>query len=232
MIAIISPPGNTRYIVNSKISKSMEKVISKKIKKPFLVKIADRLVKDQQDLDELAVQLSLGKAEARDKFEEAKMKMRKRVWKITNAVSSEFEQGIDWVQSLKEKLSNLMGHLDKGRAETKETFKQQKQSILKGLDEVEKEMQKSPEASKLSRTFALASEKIKLQMEMLEKKLSAGKQELTKEFHEEMDKAMVKMHSIAVRLREKKEDAAEKLEEFKDELHESYDHLKKAVRSM
>ncbi len=53
--------------------------------KPILVKIADQLLKDQQELDSLAVQLSLGKAEAKDKFEEVKKQIRKSIqeFKIT-----------------------------------------------------------------------------------------------------------------------------------------------------
>ena len=203
-----------------------------KSKKPFLVKLADRLVKDQQELDELAVQLALGKAEVNDKFEEAKKKMKKRVRKVTATVSSKFEQNKEWVQSLQEKLSNLAGHLGKGKAETQATFNEQKTNILQGLNEVEHEIQKSPEVSKQSRSFAVASEKIKLQMDLFEKKLGAEKKELTKEFHEEMDKAKKKIHSIASRIKEKKDDVDLKLDHFSDELRESYDHLKKAIRSL
>jgi hypothetical protein len=210
----------------------MEDEISKKPKKPFLVKLADRLVKDQQELDELAVQLALGKAEANDKFEEAKKKMRKRVKKVTAAVSSKFEQNKEWVQSLKGKLANLTDHLGKGKAETPEMYEEQKTNILQGLTEVEHEIQKSPEASKLSRSFNVASEKIKLQMDLFEKKLGAGKKELTKEFHEEMDKAKKKIHAIAARIKEKKDDVDLKLDHFSDELRESYDHLKKAIKSL
>lgn len=209
----------------------MEDNTNKKEKRPFLVKIADRLVKDQQELDELAVQLSLGKAEARDKFEEAKKKMRKRVRKVTHALSQEFEEGKDWAVSLKDKLSKLTGHLDKGKPETQEMFVQQKKNILHGLDEVETEIQKSPDASKLSRSFNLASEKIKLQMDLFEKKLAAGKKELTKEFHEEMDEARKKMHAIAAKLKAKKEDVDDKLDDFGDDIRESYEHLKKAIKS-
>ena len=210
----------------------MEEEKSKKPKQPLLVRIADRLVKDQQELDELAVQISLGKAEVKDKFEESKKKMNKRVRKLTKAVSSEFEEGKEWVQSLQGKLSTLAGHLGKEKAETNEMFREQKQNILHGLDDVETEMQKNPEANKLFRRFTEASEKIKLQMDLFEKKIGAGKQELTREFHEEMGKAKEKIHSIAARIKEKKDDVDLKLDHFSDEIRESYEHLKKAIRSL
>lgn len=209
----------------------MEDNTDKKQKRPFLVKLADRLVKDQQELDELAVQLALGKAEAGDKFEKAKKQLNKRVHKVTTAISSEFEDGKEWVQSLKGKLSNLTGNLTQGKVENAEMFNEQRKTILQGLDEVEQEIDKSPDASKLSRSFQLASEKIKLQMELFEKKLASGKKELTTEFHEEMGEARQKMHAIAAKLREKKEDVDDKLDDLKEDMRDSYDHLKKAIKS-
>ena len=47
--------------------------------KPLLSRIAEQLVKDQQELDHLAVQLSLGKVEIKDKFEALKQKLKASV---------------------------------------------------------------------------------------------------------------------------------------------------------
>lgn len=210
----------------------MEEEKSKKPKKPFLVRIADRLVKDQQELDELAVQLALGKAEVKDKFEEAKKKMNKRVQKLSTKLSSEAKQDKEWVNSLKVKLAKLAGHLGKGKVETHPMLQEQKKNIIQGIDDINEEIQKSRKASKLSRSFTPASEKIKLQMDLFEKKLGEEKKELTKEFHEEMGKAKEKFNSIATRIKEKKDDVDLKLDHFSDEIHESYEHLKKAIRSL
>ncbi len=58
----------------------MEKEVTTN-QKPILVKIANQLLKNQQELDLLAVQLALGKVEAKTEFEEAKLKL-KRVPRI------------------------------------------------------------------------------------------------------------------------------------------------------
>ena len=42
--------------------------MEKKSQKPIRVRIAEKLIKDQQELDHLAVQVSLGKAEMNDEF--------------------------------------------------------------------------------------------------------------------------------------------------------------------
>lgn len=203
---------------------------SKDKKQPFLVRIADRLVKDQQELDEMAVQLALGKAEAKDKFEEVKKQMRKRIRKISDKVEIEIEEGKDWAQSLQTKLSNLREKLKKDKAETPEALHQQKQEIVTGLNEVEKEMEKSGK-SRFSRSFALASEKIKLQMDLLDKKWDAGKKEISEEFKEEMGKAKQKLNTISAKLKDKADDVDDRFDDFKDDVRDAYENLKRAVKS-
>ncbi|MFD2962332.1 MULTISPECIES: hypothetical protein [Olivibacter] len=66
---------------------------SKENQRPILVKIANQLLKDQQDLDSLAVQLSLGKAEAKDKFREVKSEFKEKLQDLKNTISAEFEEG-------------------------------------------------------------------------------------------------------------------------------------------
>lgn len=71
--------------------------------KPILVKIADQLLRDQEELDLLAVQISLGKAEVKDKFEEAKKQLKKSVQEFKETLTSEYEQTRDWASSFKKK---------------------------------------------------------------------------------------------------------------------------------
>jgi len=47
--------------------------------KPVLQRIADQLLVAQQEIDDLALQLALGKAEAREKFQEVKKEFRHHV---------------------------------------------------------------------------------------------------------------------------------------------------------
>jgi len=200
--------------------------------KPILVKIADQLLKDQQELDLLAVQLALGKVEAKTEFEEAKLKLKKSTQNFKEKLSLEIEQSSDWANSVKIKLDNLDEQLDKGMAETKEVFKEQKKNILKGIEDVIIEIEKNPEILKLADFFTPASEKIKLQLEIFEKKMEAKTMELTDEYKDEMKNAHDKIKSIISMIKEKQEDASLKWENFKDEIHISYEHLKKAIQAL
>lgn len=209
----------------------MEKEVTTN-QKPILVKIAEQLLNDQRELDSLAVQLSLGKAEAKDKFEEAKKQMKKSVQEFKETLSSEYKQSKDWVNSIDIKLSNLEDYLAETKAETKEIFEKQKKNILKGIDDVKNEIKKNPEVIKFANYYTAASEKIKLQMELFEKKMEAKTTELTKEFKDEMNNAKEKLTSIIAKINEKKDDIDLKLESFSDEIHLSYNHLKKAIQAL
>lgn len=200
--------------------------------RPILKRIAEQLLKDQQELDELAVQFALGKAEVMDKFEETKKFLRKSVLEYKEILSSDFKQNKEWAGFLKLKLDDLEEQLAKGKTESKEMFEQQKQAILKSIVDLKNEVKKNPEAHKVSDYFIAAYEKAELQLALFEKKIGDTKKELTKEFKDEMHTAGVKINSILDRLKDKRDDVDEKMENFKDEIRLSYSHLKKAIRSL
>ena len=56
--------------------------MEKKSQKPIRVRIAEKLIKDQQELDHLAVQVSLGKAEMNDEFKKAKADLKKNIHEV------------------------------------------------------------------------------------------------------------------------------------------------------
>jgi len=178
------------------------------------------------------VQISLGKAEVKDKFEEAKKQMKKSVQEFKGDLSSERKQTADWGDSIKVKLNELDDQLAKGRAETKLIFEEQKKNILKGIEDLKADIKKNPEAVKLASYFTAASEKIKLKLELFEKKMGVGKTELTKEFKDEMNNAREKINSIIAKTKDKKDDIDLKMEKFSDEIHIAYNHLKKAVKAL
>lgn len=200
--------------------------------KPILVKIADQLLKDQQELDSLAVQFSLGKAEAKDKFEEAKKQIRKSIQEFKITIDSEYKQSNEWTHSIDVKLMELESLLSKGMADSKEIFSEQKKGILKAIEGLESEIKKNSEVVKLTNYFTTSLEKAKLQMELFEKEMEGKKIALTELFKNEMKIAKEKITSISERLEEKKEDVKLKAENFDDEIRLAYDHLKKAIRSL
>ncbi len=197
--------------------------------KQILVRIAEQLKKGQEELDALAVQFSLGKAEVKDKFEEAKKQMRDSILDFKEVLADRKD---NWVTRVKDKLDDLDEMLDKGKAETKAKFAEQKKSITERLNQLRNEVRENPEAENLANHFTAATEKMKLKLALLEKKIGEEKKELTEEFKEEMGKARTKIDSIVARTKEMKEDVDLKLEHFSEEIQLSYDHLKKAIKAL
>ena len=65
-------------ILNKKKLTLKNKQNGKKSQKPIRVRIAEKLIKDQQELDHLAVQVSLGKAEMNDEFKRSKSRFKEK----------------------------------------------------------------------------------------------------------------------------------------------------------
>jgi hypothetical protein len=209
----------------------MEKEVTTN-QKPVLVKIADQLLNDQLELDSLAVQLSLGKAEAKDKFEEAKKQMRTSIQEFKAKLDAEYDRNKEWAKSMKTKLSYLDNELSDGEAQTKPIFEEKMKNIIKGLDEIGEEIDKNPEAIKMAHYYSIASNKLKLQLEIIGKKWDEKKLVLTDLFHDEMNAAKEKINSFKSKINDTKDDVGLKYENFKDEVGASFDHLKKAFKSL
>lgn len=199
------------------------------IQKPILVKIADQLLKDQQELDYLVVQLSLGKVEVIEEFEKTKSKMKNVLHEFKVELNSEIDKEYAFLDN---SLTDLENELDEGEVKTKEMFLKQKKNILKKLDAVKIEIENNPNVLKIADFFTSASIRTKLQLEILEKNFDKKKTELTEEYNQEMITAQEKINAIISKLKEKQEDANLKWENFKDEIHISYEHLRKAIHAL
>lgn len=196
--------------------------------KSILVKIANQLLKDQQELDSLAKQLSLGKAEAKDKLEEIKSELKQKVQDLKSTLSSEYQENKEWLVETISKLDELEDRLiDK----SKEVFEETKSAILKSVETVQSEFKKNPAAINPSLLFTTYSEKVKLQLEILNQNIRHKKSEISETYTKGINEAREKINAIIDRLNDKKEEADVKLEIFKEELDLVYEHLKRAVNS-
>ncbi len=199
------------------------------IQKPILVKIADQLLKDQQELDYLVVQLSLGKVEVIEEFEKTKSKMKNVLHEFKVELNSEIDKEYAFLDC---SLTDLENELDEGEAKTKELFLKQKKNILKKLDAVKIEIENNSNILKIANFFTSASIRTKLQLEILEKNFDKKKTELTEEYNQEMITAQEKTNDIIAKLKDKQEDVNLKWGNFKEEIHISYEHLRKAIHAL
>lgn len=199
---------------------------------PALVKMTDRLLKDKQEIDELVVQLSLGKAAARDKFEEVKKQMKKSVNDFKETLNTKIKEHKEWAIAVKEKLIELESELTKGGADTKEMVTDQRKNILKAIEEMKVELKRNPEAVKLANYYTSAAETLKLKMDIIVQKFEEKNPEVTKGFVDEMKNAKNQIDAIIKKVNEKKEAADLKIENFSNEIHQVYDHFKKAIHAL
>jgi hypothetical protein len=200
--------------------------------KPLLVRMADQLLKDQQQLDEMAIQFALGKTEVKAKFELAKKQLKESIQEFKEDLSADYKLAKEKVNAIKLTLEELTEQLEKGRADTKHLFLEQKKNILHRLEEVSIEIRKNPEVVKIAVVFMTALEKIKLQMDLFEKKMNEEKKELTRDFKAEMYDAQAKINSIKAKIKARKEEVDLKMDHFNDEIHLAYSHLKKAIQAL
>jgi hypothetical protein len=192
----------------------------------LLQEISLRLLAARQELDEFAVQLALGKAEAKDKFEELKKAFINRLNELNRAFSAEGEK-----DEVKKKIAALETQLNAGRAEEKKSFEAQVKKILAALVALESSLKKKVVATDHQTNFDHEVEMFKLKMEIIRLKLGMKKFEVKEDFKSAMEEAKNKIESIIGKAAEKIKDGKAKYTGFRDEIQSAYQHFRKALDS-
>ncbi len=203
---------------------------TKGTEKTILEKITGKLTKAQQELDELAVQLALGKAEAKDKFEEVKKEFRTQVSELKHKFASSVMQ--EMVNVSKAKFEELELQLALGRADTADAFDEQSKKILNSLQALENEIKGKFKQSIEVDSFSQEIEAFKLKVEILRLKFLLKKFEVKDSFKEKMNDASRVIDKLKTSAKEKLGSGKEKYDDFKDEVQLAYKHLRKALESL
>lgn len=138
---------------------------SKTTEKSILLHLADKLMEAQREVNELTMQLALGKAEVREKYEEIKKEFGYRLINFKNAILNRESSGIS--HEIIMRIEQLEDRLAVGRVESKEMFVVQRKFILKALSALEKEVRKILPDSESAQYFSHEIENFKLKMEIL-----------------------------------------------------------------
>jgi hypothetical protein len=195
----------------------------------ILVKIADKLLEAQREIDELVLQFALGKAEARDKFEETKKEFTGRV--------SEFKRSnlgtkiVDSSKKLKGALEELEVQLNLGKAESKEMFDEQKKKIEALIAKVRKEIKLVKEEVLEKEHLEHEIEKFKLKLEVLRLRFELRKFEVRDSFKENMQEVRKRIEQTASKLKEKLNPESS-LNSFEKEVKGAYKRLRKVIQSI
>lgn len=200
------------------------------IEKPLLERLADKLMTAQQELDELAIQLALGKAEAKDKFEEVKsdFKFRLNEFKFTT-IGKILGMAAERMQAHVEELED---HLTTGKAESRIVFEAQLIKILDSLKSLELEIKERLPKTEDIHMFQYEVEKFKLKLGILRLRYELNKLELRDEFYDGLAAARKVINTIKKSAKEKVNAGAETLNEFKVEVEEVFVHLRKAIAAL
>ncbi len=191
-------------------------------------KIANTLIsgikKAQIELEEFQLQLALGKAEVKDKYEETKKKFNKLLHE-TKLKVNELKGGKDELQT---RLEELQLQLTLGKADTIDAFNEQKKKITRALNNLEKELENNPFTAEVHAKLQHEIERFKIKLEILRLHFELKKVDIKEEFEVKKADFLKQVEKMKEKISGNKSTAFSKAENFSTEIKNAYKHLKKA----
>lgn len=193
----------------------------------FSEKIISGLKKAAVELEEFRLQVALGKAEARDVYEEAK--------KIFNAYVHEAKVRLENIKGeakekstqLKILLETLQVQLTLGKAESREIFEAQTKKISQVLNELEALIKKNKTIDLHYAELQMEIEKFRIKLEILKLQYELKKIDAHEEFEARKKDFLKNLSGIKANLLKKEKNLEDKWEHFRDEVSDVYSRLKK-----
>jgi hypothetical protein len=167
-------------------------------------------------LDEMKVQLNLGKMDAADAFEKQKEQLKSFVQEVKGQLDKGTELAEDHVKNLKTKLEELNLQLHLGKAETLEAFEEQRKKIepaLQAVYDAGKNAYNKGYNQAMS-LFDTQADWFKTNLEIMQLKFSLGKMEAKEEADELKKKLEHKIDELADHSRKWQEQTKENIEEW------------------
>ncbi len=197
--------------------------------KKTLQMMAGSILEAQRELDDLALQLSLGKVAAMDKFEEIKGGFRQKVAELKLVLE---DSPGDLPMDVRKKIVELEVQLAVGRAESKEKFTSQQRKILAAINHVENELRIGISKVHSPHFFVHEVEIFRLKLEILKLKVGLRKFEVKDEFRQSMAAAKKEITRISKGVRTKLDQGKEKYIDISEEIATTYRHLKRAIEKL
>ena len=190
----------------------------------FIDKAIIGLKKTAAELEEFQLQLSLGKADASDKFEELK----KGFNTVVHDAKTRFSKKNLDTNDLKKKLEEVQHLLAPAKVETRAAFLEQKETILNAIEEIEKALRTSEVDKEYHFVFNTEVEKFKIKVEILRLQFEYGKLVSKKEFEAMKEDFVKKIDKLKVNFKETESSFEKYWDNFRHEMSDAYTHLKKA----
>lgn len=195
--------------------------------KRFLVSVAENLLTAQQEIDDLMLQLALGKAEAKDKFEELKKDFKASMASLKLQVISFTDAGLN--NKTQDAIEQLENALEKPVANSLIEFEAQRTKLLALVEIIQNEVEEWLTSKQLSHEFINEFEKFKLKLEILNLKFALKRfevKESVQDFFKDSAKALRRIVDSAEDSIVEGEDVWIKA---KETIHDTYKSLKKVL---
>lgn len=189
--------------------------------KHFMDKVVDSLRNAAIEIEEFQVRAALGKAEAYDEYEEAKMRFKKFI----NDSKLKVQEGKEQVNEINTQLDEIRLQLALGKTESKEKFREQKKLLLRSLHELEFKIKSNPTINRMYAFMQIEIEKFKVKLDVLEEKFEEGKEGAKTAFEKRKTEFIEFINGVKAKY-EKKEDT--RWDHFQSEISEAFTHLKRA----
>ncbi len=203
--------------------------IEEAIEKNVLQKISDKLISAQQEIDELALQLALGKAEAKDKFEEIKNDFRFKVSELKSVLANPTENLLN--PEIKARIEALEVQLMLGKAESKDLFEKQLKRILNALANLE-DTKLNWRRINTPDFFIHEAEQFKLKMEILRLRFRLRKFDIRDDYLDKMQTVRREIRKMVSKTRDGINARQGQYNDFSYEISLAYLHIKRAVESL
>jgi ElaB/YqjD/DUF883 family membrane-anchored ribosome-binding protein len=182
---------------------------AKTTEKTVLLNMADRLIDTQREIDELTLQLALGKVEVMEKYEDIKREFKYRIDNFRNSLKN--HQSVHLYKDMISRLDLLQERLNLDKADSRETFVAQRRFILKSLFAFEDAIRRSlPDSHDVQHiiseieNFKLKLEIVRLRFELkrfvIKDEIKSNADEVRRRVSKLIDKARKKMLSIGQKL--------------------------------
>jgi hypothetical protein len=191
-------------------------------------KIIDGVKKAISEIEELRVKIALGKAEAKDLFEDTKKKLNQYVHE-SKVKFNKLKQNEN-ISKIINAFEHLQIQLALGIAESKETFDEQKKNISNAIQKLESSLTIEKSYDELSSLLKLEIEKFKIKLEILNLQYRLKKVNVEQNFETKKTEFISKIEEIKNRIIKKENSGKSKWENFQGEIAESFSHLKQAFK--
>jgi hypothetical protein len=194
--------------------------------------IADKVIEGFKEavveMEELRLQVGLGKLEAQDLYEESKKKFNTYVHEAKTKLTTFKDSVSNNTTTVLTAFETLQVQLALGKAETKEAFEEQIKAINKGITELEAVILNNKTSNEIYTKLLMEIKKFKIKVEILKLRYELKEVDTEEIFEKKKKEFLINLAEIKLKMLGKSNDQKNKWEHFQDEINEAYGHLKNA----